>query len=62
MKYRLILASTENGNRESVRFCDIEDKSPGRDFCLADEGICFDGIIEVELPGSFPVNYTLVRE
>jgi len=62
MKVRLIQTSNENGNRETVTFCDVEDTSPAADYCLQDDTVDFDGIIEADLPDGFPMNYTLQRQ
>ena len=60
-KYRLIMTCSEKDNRECVIFCDEEDETPAVDYCKYDETVSFDGIIEAELPGSFPVNWVLER-
>jgi len=62
MKIRLIQTSSENGNRETVTFCDVEDTSPVVDYCRPGETVDFDKIIEADLPDGFPLNYTLRRE
>jgi len=62
MRWRLIIVSTENGDREDVVFLPAEDDTPASDFCAPDQSVDYDSIIEAELPDMFPEGYSLRRQ
>ena len=60
MQIRLIIASRENGENETVTFTDDVD-SPAADFVTSDQTVNFDGVIEADIPDRFPIGSTLYR-
>lgn len=60
MKTRVLQFSTKNGSKEYVVF--TEDlKADADTFRRADFERCSDTIIDVEMPGGFPLGYQLDR-
>lgn len=60
MRIRLIIVSTENGEREHVIFTDDRD-APATDWCESGQSVDFDSVIEAELPDAFPLDSALLR-
>jgi len=60
-KYRLIIASTENGGKEIVTFLNSNDLTSIEDLLRPGYTVDFDGIILAELPDCFPTDYELGR-
>jgi len=58
---RLIIQSTQNGERESVIFTDEFDV-PSENFLKPGYTVDFDQLINIKLPSAFPVGYVLNRE
>ena len=57
---RLIIVSTENGEREDVIFTE-DNETPAADYCDPGQTVSYDEEINCELPSIFPLEYTLRR-
>jgi hypothetical protein len=59
-KIRLVIVSTDNVEREEVVFTN-DFESAGDSWCSPGQSVTYDKVIEDNLPGIFPINYTLRR-
>ncbi len=63
MKYRIIGTTPKDGSldSETITWIDANDKNPAEDFCPNGHSVYIDEIVNVDLPGSFPVGTTFIR-